>query len=121
MADQSEKEPTPAPTAMAQVVRSDFFRIIYANIVRCRMSVYDLAITFGVYTDSPGASTANLAIEETQIVLAHAQAKYLRDTLDGLLNAFEKEIGPIPTPNLTAAVESFVPNAIAALKPAFTK
>jgi hypothetical protein len=80
------------------------------------MSVYDLAITGGVWTDSPGAPTADQVVEEVQLILSHSNAKYLRDTLIGLIAEYEKEISPIPSPDLSAHLDPFFPAAIAALK-----
>jgi len=90
-------EPRPISELQVPVARSPRYQEVYANGVRFRISPIDCTLTFGMSPDIPGAP-ANLVQDEVSITFTHAFLKILPRNLTAVVEAIEKEIGPIRIP-----------------------
>ena len=82
----------PIPTP----VRSDDFRVLYANTIKTEYSFNDIQITLGVILgDGPGKFIVR---ELAAVNIPYAQAKILKNTLSSILDCYEKVAHKIVIP-----------------------
>src|SRR5262249_30435017 len=98
---------TPPQLLNVQWLTSPQYRIIHSNMFRHRINMGEMMLHFHTITDT-GIAPAPVVIEEVSVAMSFPQIKTLRETLNVVIEVFEKEIGPIVDPNVTEeAKETF--------------
>jgi len=80
-----------------ETVRKELSEAVYVNSVSLQMGVFDVVFDFGVWLPLlSGEQDASVVEPKVRLVMSHAHAKSMYDSLGEVLSSYEKEVGKIP-------------------------
>lgn len=82
------------PAKKKEEVRSQEYRIIYANTFALRVNDVEAALTFGI----DGGAGPNSILAEASVYMTPRSLKILSHTLNHVIQNFENKNGPISVP-----------------------
>lgn len=117
MAKEKKEKSQSAPQASPRLatVRNVYYRLVYANSHRIRLTGSETSVTFGVLTDAIEDSySAPVAAvqEEVSVLMPYGHIKLLAIELTTLIEAFEKVHGEIPLSEAGVANAKNVANVV---------
>lgn len=80
-----------------ETVGKELPEAIYVNSVSLQMGVFDVVFDFGVWLPLlSGGQDTSVVEPKVRLVMSHAHAKSMYESLGEVLSSYEKEVGKIP-------------------------